>query len=306
MQLSGWEEELYKIKTIAHLSGFSPTLLRAWERRYGLLVPKRTPTGHRLYTADDLQVLRKVRVQLDRGRTIGEIVAQGRSPLLDSPPQVAPDGESTSELGRISRATVRAALSLDEVELAALLDRAFAAVSPAQALEQVVVPAAHEIGQLWSDNEASVAAEHLLTLHCQRRLHRLIEASPRQPTQLRAMSACFPDDLHELGMLMVTFYLLRLGLSVSYLGASLPIKSLGEALSLRPVSFVFLSVSQKQLLDQSKAELIELVAAHPRVRFVLGGAAVIPESQTDLTAHGILLWPSWRRLDQLPATLGLS
>lgn len=57
----------YKIKTIADLAGFSPTLLRAWERRYDILEPERTETGHRLYTEDDLRVLREIKRRLDAG-----------------------------------------------------------------------------------------------------------------------------------------------------------------------------------------------------------------------------------------------
>ena len=40
---------LYKMGTLAELTGLSPILLRAWERRHDLLCPERTAGGHRLY-----------------------------------------------------------------------------------------------------------------------------------------------------------------------------------------------------------------------------------------------------------------
>lgn len=72
----------YKMKTIAELTGFSPTLLRAWERRYTFLDPDRLEKGHRLYTESDLQVLEVVKSMLDQGYSVGEVAAIGRESLL--------------------------------------------------------------------------------------------------------------------------------------------------------------------------------------------------------------------------------
>lgn len=72
----------YKMQTFARLTGLSPTILRAWERRHGLLEPVRRESGHRLYTEDDLKVIRRVLQLIQEGRAIGEIAAAGRSALL--------------------------------------------------------------------------------------------------------------------------------------------------------------------------------------------------------------------------------
>ena len=72
----------FKMKKIAEITGFSPTLLRAWERRYNFLEPDRLPGGHRIYTEQDLQVLQRVKELLDAGHSVGEAAAQGRDSLL--------------------------------------------------------------------------------------------------------------------------------------------------------------------------------------------------------------------------------
>ncbi len=46
---------LYPIRAVSRLTGVSAVTLRAWERRYGLIVPSRTAKGHRLYS-DRLKV----------------------------------------------------------------------------------------------------------------------------------------------------------------------------------------------------------------------------------------------------------
>lgn len=74
----------FTIGKLAQLTGFSPLLLRAWERRHGILRPERLDSGHRRYTSKDLAVLHGVRALLDQGWKIGEIARKGREQLARS------------------------------------------------------------------------------------------------------------------------------------------------------------------------------------------------------------------------------
>lgn len=72
----------FTIRRIAELTGFDPTLLRAWERRYGLLRPSRLENGYRRYTNEDVTVLARVRALLNEGHAIGDIARMSRKELL--------------------------------------------------------------------------------------------------------------------------------------------------------------------------------------------------------------------------------
>ena len=48
------------IRTVADLTGINPVTLRAWERRYGLIQPTRTESGHRLYSMRDVEAVREI------------------------------------------------------------------------------------------------------------------------------------------------------------------------------------------------------------------------------------------------------
>lgn len=54
------------------MTGVNPVTLRAWERRYGLIRPERTPKGHRLYTERDIDRIKQILVLLDRGIPISQ------------------------------------------------------------------------------------------------------------------------------------------------------------------------------------------------------------------------------------------
>lgn len=72
----------FTISKLAQLTGFSPDLIRAWERRHGFLQPERLDNAHRRYTAQDLAVLQNVRALLEQGSRIGDIARLGRDELL--------------------------------------------------------------------------------------------------------------------------------------------------------------------------------------------------------------------------------
>jgi DNA-binding transcriptional MerR regulator len=68
------EEGLYPIRTVSEVTGVNAITLRAWERRYGLFKPKRTPKGHRLYSQQDILRIQQVLQLLEKGVAIGRVV----------------------------------------------------------------------------------------------------------------------------------------------------------------------------------------------------------------------------------------
>src|SRR6188768_2775827 len=77
-----------RIGELARRSGVSVDLLRAWERRYALLQPARTPGGYRLYSAEDEARVRSMQAHLAQGLSAAEAARLAR----DRRPAAAPDG----------------------------------------------------------------------------------------------------------------------------------------------------------------------------------------------------------------------
>src|SRR5512143_4115179 len=73
---------LVPIRTVSSLTGVNPVTLRAWERRYGLVKPVRTPKGHRLYTMADVELINQVVALLEGGMSIGQV---GQLLVTESP-----------------------------------------------------------------------------------------------------------------------------------------------------------------------------------------------------------------------------
>ena len=72
----------YRIKAVSRMLGVRPELLRMWEKRYHLFKPQRAGNRYREFDDEDVQLLRYMCQQIDQGRAIGELAAEGREALL--------------------------------------------------------------------------------------------------------------------------------------------------------------------------------------------------------------------------------
>lgn len=94
-------QPLFPIRVVARLTGINPVTIRAWERRYGLVTPERTPGGHRLYSRADVDRLRTASRLISQGLAIGQA-----SRLLDAERAASPSRPSHALerfLGRVAR-----------------------------------------------------------------------------------------------------------------------------------------------------------------------------------------------------------
>lgn len=85
------EDRRYRIETVSAMTGLPTAMLRAWERRYGLVAPDRGASGYREYTDEEVEVFRRAKALVDRGYKIGEVAKLGRAALLErSPDELLP------------------------------------------------------------------------------------------------------------------------------------------------------------------------------------------------------------------------
>src|SRR4051794_6325916 len=146
------DDGVLRIGELSKRSGVSPELLRAWERRYGLLLPTRSAGGLRLYSQADLERVRVMREHLDAGLAAAQ--AAGLALRADSAASAALSPSAMRE-------DLAAALDhFDEPRAQAILDRVLAAVTVDTLLGAVILPYLHELGARWERGEATIAHEH--------------------------------------------------------------------------------------------------------------------------------------------------
>ncbi|MFP3449340.1 MerR family transcriptional regulator, partial [Pseudomonas sp. SIMBA_067] len=65
-------DQLFPIREVSRLTGINPVTLRAWERRYGLIQPTRTESGHRLYSKSDIETVHRILDWVERGVAVSK------------------------------------------------------------------------------------------------------------------------------------------------------------------------------------------------------------------------------------------
>jgi MerR family transcriptional regulator, light-induced transcriptional regulator len=238
-----------RIGELARRTGVATELLRAWERRYGLLSPTRTDSGYRLYSAHDVERVRRMRELLGSGLSAAEAARQA----LAEPAPARGDEIVPAAAG----AELRPALErLDDAAAQAAFDRLLADYSAPAMLEGVVLPLLSDLGDGWERGEISVAQEHFASNLIRGRLLGLargwdLGSGPR------AVLASPPGERHDLGLIIFGLALREHGWRITFLGADTPSDTLVDTVrGLAPEALVF------AVADPARLEgVVETVAA---------------------------------------------
>jgi DNA-binding transcriptional MerR regulator len=259
-------ELTYPLRTAARLTGLSPEVLRAWERRHGVVEPVRTSGGTRRYRAEDLERLRLVKAAVDAGLRIGQVAALGAEELRQH--VATSDVRSDDHLEPILAALDQ----LDDATSLRLLSLQLSALGPARFAREIALPLVEAIGERWANGRMGIAPEHLAT-----GILRSLLGSALQPTASsllgpRIVFATPSGERHELGLLMAALTALGAGANPLYLGLELPVEDLLGAVAGASAAALALSVVTIPPAQALRTVQALQTGLTPDVRLWLGGS----------------------------------
>jgi DNA-binding transcriptional MerR regulator len=271
-------DELLRIGELSRRSGVSVELLRAWERRYGLLEPGRSPGGLRLYTTRDLERVRLMREHLASGLAAAEAAAlAAQAVLADQPSQQAPGPSAL-------RAALADALDrFDEPRAQTIFDRVLALSTLDTLLGEIVLPYLHELGERWARGEISVAQEHFASAVVRGRLLGLARDWGLGVGPV-AVLACPSGERHDIGLIACGLALRARGWRIVYLGSDTPVQTVEHVTGVVNSSIVVVSALRDDPLRAVLPDLEVLARSH-RLAVGGGGARAIEPNE----ASGLLL-----------------
>jgi methylmalonyl-CoA mutase cobalamin-binding domain/chain len=250
-------EARHPIRVVVRRTGVPADLLRAWERRYGVVRPERAETGRRLYSDADIEKLRLLRGLVQAGRRISDVAGLTLAELRglaeeDRESAVRDIVAADSAVGRAAPGSqdpaqwlaesIRAVEELDRERLRDVLTRAAIVLSRPQLRKDVLVPLIQEIGERWSNGSLRIVHEHVATAVIRSFVGSLVEANGYAPAQRQLIIATPPGQNHELGALLAAATAGDLGWGVLYLGPNLPAEEIAAAALQRNARAVGLSL----------------------------------------------------------------
>ncbi len=247
---------MYNLKAVAHETGLSPDVLHAWERRYGLPQPQRSPGGHRLYSQYDIAMLKWLQARQEEGLSISqaagrwkELAGQGLDPLVGFAQVGAMQPGNTTIAGAdqidfLRNQWKQACLRFDESSAGQVLDQAFSIYPVEMVCREFFQHGLSQFGEEWYRGRISVQQEHFTSNLASRRIEALISSAPAPTRSQSIMVACPPGEWHTIPALLMGLFLRRRGFRLVYLGADVPKDRMLEAVSAVKPALVVLAAQR--------------------------------------------------------------
>lgn len=222
----------FSIKNLENISGIKAHTIRIWEKRYNLLQPERTDTNIRRYSLSSLQKLLNITLLYNHGFKISKIASleEGEIPIMVRDIAL----KSTSEQVAIN-ALKLAMVNFDYVMFDATYDEIASKYEFDYIFINIFMPLMKELGILWQTGAISPSHEHFITNLVKQKIHIQTELIQRKqtPQENQKVFVLFlpENEIHELGVLFLNYYILSQNYKTIFLGQSLTTESLNTVMT---------------------------------------------------------------------------
>jgi len=269
---------------VSRRTGLTPALLRAWEKRYGVVAPSRSEGGQRLYSDEDVYRLSLLHRAVTEGRNISQVAGLSPEELQalveeDQTERVGPGVPEPIGMVPVSGILERAreaVLEMNPNGLERVLTRGAMSVPVPLLIDEVLLPLLEGIGISWREGRLGPAHEHLASVVVRRFLEWLlntVDVGQGAPVLVAATPAL---EKHELGALLSAVSAASEGWKAVYLGPDLPATEIASAARVLGAQVVTLSLLDPSLTETFPGEITALRRILPAsIRVVVGGAEEI-------------------------------
>jgi len=291
---------LLPIRTVSLLTGVNPVTLRAWERRYRLVTPQRTPKGHRLYTRQDVERIHRIVELLNQGISVSHV-----KPLLEQVPgkPITPVTSTEEDTWKDHQDKMLSAIEqFDEPALDSTYNDALSLYPVDIVNQRLTTPLLRLLGERWKKRETGIAEEHFFSVYLRNKLGTRIHHLNQRSNGPLLLLACLPGELHETGLLFFALAAVNAGYRVLILGANTPLQQIPVVVAKKPCAGIVLSGSSKPARGVLESELPELISKVSIPVFVGGKTATSHQQaleQTGIICLGENIASGLQRVNQM-------
>ncbi len=217
---------VYSIKDIENLSGIKAHTLRIWEKRYDILVPRRTETNIRYYLNEDLQRILNIALLNKNGYKISQIAKMSEEEIVKTVAALT-DVDVVHE-GNID-GLVLSMFELDERKFNSILEKHIDADGLESTMNDVIYPFLDKISTMWFTGSIKGAHESFVSYIIRRKLVVSIDRLKLSKPRLKALVYLPEGESQELSLLYLHYILKKNGVDVLNLGTFVPLIEVIEA-----------------------------------------------------------------------------
>jgi DNA-binding transcriptional MerR regulator len=262
----------YSISDIEGLIGIKAHTIRAWEVRYNLVPPKRTPTNIRFYDEDDLKMLLNIVALNENGYKISRIAQMNKKKILDLVTQLKSDwGNDAVQMLNLSNAT----LNYDEVAFSDILGSCIRELGLTKTMDQVLFPFMKRIGMLWQTGTIEPSHEHFASNLIREKIIVEIDRveKPGHKSPKRFLLFLPEGEMHETGLLFARYLLKKCGHDTLYLGQEIPYSDIRKVIESYKPDFAFIVLTSLNL-GKDINKIIAKVMENLDVPLIVAGSLI--------------------------------
>jgi DNA-binding transcriptional MerR regulator len=262
----------FSISDIEGLIGIKAHTIRAWEARYNLVPPKRTPTNIRFYDEDDLKLLLNIVTLNEKGYKISRIAKMTKEQIAEMVTQFQSDwNNDTVQVLRLSDAT----LQYDEVAFAEILSGCIEELGLTKTMDQVLFPFMKKVGMLWQTGAIDPSQEHFASNLIRDRIIVEIDKleKPVKENPKRFLLFLPEAEMHETGLLFARYLLKSCGMDTLYLGQEIPYSDIRKVIASYKPDYAFIVLTSLNL-GKDINKIIGRVMDHVDVPLLVAGSLI--------------------------------
>ncbi len=267
---------IYSIKDLEKLCGIKAHTLRIWEQRYGIVIPKRTPTNIRYYEDEDLKTLLNVALLNRNGYKISKIAVMGREEMLEKVTEISEvNFENNTQLDALTISMIE----MDEYKFDRIISSNINQIGFEKTMIKVILPFLDKLSVLWLTGSINPVQENFISYLIRQKIISAIDKVPLMTNgSVKKLLLYLPEnESQELSLLFVHYLLRNRNCQVIYLGQNISLVDLQDAYEIHKPDFVFTMLSESFSSRPVQQYLDEIVKTFPQSKILLSGYQVVAQ-----------------------------
>lgn len=260
----------YSIKDLERISGVKAHTIRIWEKRYGIVEPKRTDSNIRFYCDSDVKKLMNISILLHHGYRISRLAIL--EPLELSKKVLEVSMISNGYDSQVENLVV-AMIEMDEAKFEKILNMTIIKEGFENTVFKVLYQFFERIGVLWQAGSINPAHEHFISNLVKQKIYVAIDSiTVPSGNDKKKFLLFLPEwELHDLGLLVYDYLIKSRGFKVIYLGQNVPEDDVYSVTEFLQPDYFLVSFANSVEKDKLEAYIQRLATRYPEKKIFITG-----------------------------------
>ena len=268
---------VYSIKDIENICGIKAHTLRVWEKRYGILVAKRTETNIRYYTEADLKLALNISILYRKGMKISKLAKLTKQELSYKVAEITEiDDSFEKNLDTLSISM----LELDEYKFSQIFNKNIEQKGFDETMQTVIYPLLEKINLMWVADSINEIHETFVLNIIKHKLIVEIDklvCQPKNSKKPKFLLYLPENESQKLSLYYMYYVLKKEGLPVFYLGDNVDVRHLLLGASHYKPDYIF-TIINDSFAERPMQPYIEKITEEYEGKLLISGYQALNQS----------------------------